>query len=105
MNRTTTHACFATKISVPTAKVGLSLQSAVVKAVTGHVLIVCKLERIARVEAKRTKKEILAPIASSPKMIWTMSISNSVLVVKRSSIVAALVRKMTGKNTVIYATQ
>ena len=90
---------------MPTAKVGLSLQSAVVKAVTGHVLIVCKLERITRIEAKRTKKEILAPIASSPKMIWTMSISNSVLVVKRSSIVAVLVKKMTGKNTVIYATQ
>ena len=105
MNRTTTHACFATKISVPTAKVVLPIQASVVKAVAGHVLTVCKLERIARVEAKRTKKEILAPIASSPKMIWTMSISNSVLVAKRSSIVAALVRKMTGKNTVIYVTQ
>ena len=89
---------------MPTAKVGLSLQAAVVKAVAGHVLIVCR-ERIARVEAKRTKKKILAPIASSPKMIWTMSISNSVLVVERSSIVAAPVRKLTGKNTVIFVKQ
>jgi hypothetical protein len=105
VNRTTTHACFATKISVPTAKAGLSLQAVVI--VVGNALIVCRHERIARAKAKRTmkEKEIPAPIASSPKMIWTMSISNNVLDAKRSSIVAVLVKKRTGKNTVVYVTQ
>jgi hypothetical protein len=34
-----------------------------------------------------------------------MSISNNVLDAKRSSIVAVLVKKRTGKNTVVYVTQ
>jgi hypothetical protein len=45
------------------------------------------------------------PIAFSPKVTWTMSISKSVLDARLLSIAVVLVKETIGKSTVLYATQ
>ena len=51
------------------------------------------------------KRKMLVPIASSPKVTWTMSILKSVLDARLLSIVVVLVKKTIGKCTVLYVTQ
>jgi hypothetical protein len=73
-----------------TAKRGRSLQGLV-----GYALIA----------TRRRKKKMLVPIAFSPKVTWTMSISKSVLDARLLSIAVVLVKETIGKSTVLYATQ